>query len=352
MVVPTYLHPTSMPSPPAVCNAAMPMSPNRFVSPSRAALMTGRYQQRFGYDTGPEDDNDNPLLGLPLTEMTMAEMLKPAGYVCGAFGKWHLGTAAAMFPLARGFDEFVGFLDAQSIYYRAMLYNGYTLYRETSYLTDAFTREAVSFINNHAAQPFLLYLAYNAVHAPYDQAPDVYQQIVSGIPDPDRRNYAAMTVALDTGIGEVVAALQANNIYGNTLIFFLSDNGAPNTAWTVQSNAPLRGYKTDVLEGGIRVPFAVQWPDRLTQPAIYSGMVSSMDIFTTVANVAGVTLPLDRVYDGQNIIPFLAGEKVSPIRTLFWRWLGLGPNGPKGSLNTIWAVRRILQTGCRAPPGQ
>lgn len=309
-----------------------------FCAPSRAALLTGRYQQRFGFDINPENDNENPLLGLPATETTLAELLKPAGYVCGIFGKWNLGTASAVFPLVRGFDEFVGFLDAEAIYYDTLLYNGYTLYREQAYLTDAFTREAVSFINHHATQPFFLYLAYNAVHKPYNLAPDVYQEIVSYIPDPDRRNYAAMAVALDAGVGQVVQTLNANNLLSNTLIFFLSDNGAPNMPFTVNSNAPLRGYKTDMLEGGIRVPFAIQWPARFPSQPIYHGMVSSLDIVPTVASAVGIQLPLDRVYDGQNIIPYLAGEQSSPPRTFYWRLLGLGPNGPD-AINTIWTVR-------------
>jgi arylsulfatase A-like enzyme len=309
-----------------------------FCAPSRAALLTGRYQQRYGFEIGTENDNDNPLLGLPVTETTLAELLKPAGYVCGIFGKWHLGTAPGVFPLARGFDEFVGFLDAEAMYYNTLLYNGYTIYREQTYLTDAFTREAVSFINNHAAQPFFLYLAYNAVHKPYNLAPDVYQQIVSYIPDPDRRNYAAMAVALDAGVGQVVQTLQANNLLDNTLIFFLSDNGAPNSPFTVNSNLPLRGYKTDLLEGGIRVPFAIQWPGKLPPNTVYDGMVSSLDIVTTVASAVGIQLPLDRVYDGLNIIPYLTGEHVSPLRTFYWRWLGLGSTGPAHAEDTIWAV--------------
>ena len=154
---------------------------------------------------------------------------------------------------------------------------------------------------------------------------------VSYITDPGRRNYAAMAVALDDGVGQVLATLQANNLLENTLVFFLSDNGAPNRASTDGENSnnyPLRGYKTNVLEGGIRVPFAVQWTDRLPAQIVYNDPVSSLDIVATAAAVAGVLLPADRVYDGLNMIPYLAGEQVSPKRTLFWRWFGLGPDGP------------------------
>ncbi len=313
-----------------------------YCSPSRAAIITGRYQQRFGYDSGPENDNDNPRLGLPLEELTLPQLLKPAGYVCGAIGKWHLGFAPDLLPRARGFDEFFGFLDASSVYYNAHVLRNETPLIETAYLTDAFTREGVAFINNHATQPFFLYLAYNAVHVPYDQPPAVYMERVGYITHPHRQLYAAMVVALDDGVGQVLQTLQANNILDNTLIFFLSDNGAPLRSATnedLTNNYPLRGYKMDVLDGGIRVPFAVQWPGRLPAHVVYDDLVSSLDIVTTAAAAAGISLPTDRVYDGLDIVPYLAGEQVSPERTLFWRWLGLGPDGPLGALNTIWAVR-------------
>ncbi len=321
----------------ALCTDGYVTAP--YCSPSRAGLLTGRYQQRFGYDSEPEQDNDNPLQGLPLTEYTLAELLKPAGYVCGIYGKWHVGVAPDLFPLERGFDEFVGFLGSQSRYYNAVLYRNNTTYTETRYLTDAFTQEAVAFIQEHASQPFFLYLAYNAVHAPYDQAPEVYQEKVSYITDPDRRNYAAMAVALDVGVGQVIQTLQDNDLLNNTLIFFLSDNGAPNNSFTNQSNYPLRGFKLDTLEGGIRIPFAVQWMGQLPAHTVYSGMVSSLDLTATAAAAAGVSLPSDRVYDGMNLLPFLEGQERSPKRNLFWRWFGLGPDGPLGSLTTIWAVR-------------
>jgi arylsulfatase A-like enzyme len=310
-----------------------------FCAPSRAALLTGRYQERYGFDSGPEEDNDNPALGLPFSEIILPQLLRPAGYVSAAIGKWHLGFAPAMLPLQRGFDRFVGFPGSQSHYYNVRLYNDDTRFFDTQYLTDEFTQEAVSFINAHAGQPFFLYLAYNAVHTPYDTPPDQYMQRVSYITDPQRRVYAAMVVALDEGVGQVVQALTANNILNNTLIIFLSDNGAPDGHATTQSNLPLRGYKLDMLEGGIRVPFAVQWPVRLNGQSIYHGMVSSLDIVPTVAAAAGVALPSDRDYDGMDMMPYLAGQEMSPDRTFCWRWFGLGPDGPHGALDTIWGVR-------------
>ena len=315
---------------------------HRLCSPSRAGLITGRYQQRFGYEYQVQGDDTNPRLGLPMSEMLLPQILKPAGYVCGAVGKWHLGEALNLHPIERGFDEFFGFLGGASHYYNAEVLRDETPLIETQYLTDAFTREGVDFINRHAAEPFFLYLAYNAVHSPYETPPEIYLERVSYITDPDRKNYAAMAVALDDGVGQVLATLQANNLLENTLVFFLSDNGAPNDAATdgeISNNAPLRGYKTNVLEGGIRVPFAVQWTGRLPANTVYNDLISSLDIVATAAAAAGVSLPADRVYDGLNMIPYLAGEQVSPKRTLFWRWFGLGKDGPPGSLDTIWAVR-------------
>src|SRR5260370_13162846 len=149
----------------ALCTNGYATTP--YCSPSGAALITGRYQQRFGHDSGPPVDNDNPALGLPLEELTFPQLLKPAGYVSGAIGKWHLGFAPGFFPTERGFDEFFGFLGAESTYYNAQVLRDVTPVRETAYLTDAFTREAVAFINNHATQPIFLYLAYSSVHHPY-----------------------------------------------------------------------------------------------------------------------------------------------------------------------------------------
>ncbi len=311
-------------------------------SPSRAAIMTGRYQQRFGYETAPTFDTllpQNPALGLPESEITLAQILKPAGYVSGVIGKWHLGFAPNLFPTERGFDEFYGFLDAEQAYYNSWIWEYGTLVKEPTYLTDAFTQQAVSFINRHATQPFFLYLAYNAVHQPYDQPPDEYMQRVSYITNHARQVYAAMAVALDDGVGQVVATLQAQNLLNNTLIFFLSDNGAPQESFTKNSNAPLRGYKGDVLEGGVRVPFAVQWTGQLPANVVYNDIVSSLDIVPTAAAAAGVALPTDRDYDGLNIRPYLSGQQIAPVRTLYWRWFGLGQTGPPAAATTIWGVR-------------
>ncbi len=319
-----------------------------FCSPSRAGLLTGRYQQRFGYENQPGDVS-NPRRGIPAQEVLLPQILKPAGYVCGLVGKWNLGIGSSLNPTKRGFDEFFGFLSTESPYYNAPLLRGTTKITEKAYLTDAFTREAVSFIQRHASQPFFLYLAYNAVHKPYNTPPKSYMDRVANIANNSRRVYAAMTLALDDGVGQVLQTLQQQNLLNNTLIFFLSDNGARNVPFA--RNYPLRGYKFNVLEGGIHVPFVVQWPAVLPAHVVYNQPVSSLDIVATAAAATGSQLPNDRVYDGLNLIPYLTGSQVSPPRTLFWRWFGLGKDGPPcdltgvttkssgGSPGTIWAVR-------------
>ena len=311
-----------------------------FCTPSRAALLTGRYQQRFGVEELLNQvDNDNPRLGLPITELILPQLLGPAGYVSGLIGKWHLGTAPSLLPNQRGFDYFYGFLGGEFNYWNTtMLQNG-TRVSAPGYLTDVFTQQAVSFINNNATQPFFLYLAYNAPHAPYDTPPATYMNQVANITDSNRQVYAAMVTALDAGVGQVLQALQNNNLLNNTLIFFLSDNGAPNSPYTQPSNYPLSGWKFSLLEGGIRVPFAIQWSGTVPANTVYNQPVSSLDIVATAAAAAGVSLPTDRVYDGINLIPYLTGQQDSPQRTLFWRSIGLGPSGPWGSGPIVYAVR-------------
>jgi arylsulfatase A-like enzyme len=310
-----------------------------FCSPSRAALLTGRYQQRFGHEHQPDIANNagDPLLGVPTSELFLPQILKPAGYVSGLIGKWHLGGAPSVQPTARGFDEFFGFLPAQSTYYNATVLRNTTPVVETSYLTDAFTREGVSFINRHATQPFFLLMAYNAPHAPYQQPPQVYRDRVASITNPTRQVYAAMVCAIDDGVGQLVQTLQSQNLLNNTLIFFLSDNG-PEVGGGGRS-APLRGFKFNVLEGGIRVPFAIQWTGQSPAGLVYTQPISALDIVATATAAAGVPLPSDRPYDGLNVVPFLTGSQASPQRTLFWRVFGLGSTGPPGSQGTIWAVR-------------
>jgi arylsulfatase A-like enzyme len=294
-------------------------------SPTRAGLATGRYQQRFGHEfnTGPPPGGLQDHVGLPLTEVTIANVLKSAGYVTGAVGKWHLGMAPHFHPFKRGYDEFFGFLHGGHSYTDPGLGTFNPILRgtdpvdEKEYLTDAFSREAVAFIERHHDEPFFLYLAYNAVHTPL-QAPPRYQDSFKEISDPKRRVYAGMLTAMDEGIGKVLAKLRERGIEKDTLLIFINDNGGPTANGS--SNGPLRATKGTMYEGGIRVPFMIQWPSRLKAGQVYEQPVIALDILPTAAGAAGAELPKDRKIDGVNLLPYLMGKKKAPPHDmLFWR---------------------------------
>jgi arylsulfatase A-like enzyme len=298
-----------------------------FCSPTRAGLMTGRYQQRFGHENNPTYDPADQVLGLPIDQTTLAQVLRAAGYVTGAIGKWHLGAAPRFHPNRRGFAEFFGFPGGGHTYlpgaagsreYQVPIFRDSAPVAEPEYLTDAFSREAVRFIKRHARQPFFLYLAYNAVHTPL-QAPPKYRDRFPAIADARRRSYAAMLSALDDGIGQVLAALRAANLERDTLVFFLSDNGGPPAA-NGSRNDPLRGTKGQLFEGGIHVPFVVRWPGTLPEGSVYDEPVVSLDIFPSAAAAAGVKLPEGLQLDGVNLLPALSGDiPTPPHERLFWR---------------------------------
>ena len=294
-------------------------------SPTRAGLATGRYQQRFGHEfnTGPPPGGLREQVGLPLTEVTIANVLKSAGYVTGAVGKWHLGIAPHFHPFKRGYDEFFGFLHGSHSYIDPGLGTFNPILRgtkpvdEKEYLTDAFSREAVAFIERHQDETFFLYLAYNAVHMPM-QGPHRYENSFEHISDSKRRVYAGMLTALDEGIGAVLAKLRELGIEKDTLLFFINDNGGLKA--NASSNGPLRATKGTMYEGGIRVPFMVQWPWRLKSGQIYKHPVIALDILPTAAVAAGGELPADRKMDGVNLLPYLTGrKKQAPHEILFWR---------------------------------
>jgi arylsulfatase A-like enzyme len=294
-------------------------------APTRAGLMTGRYQQRFGFETnpGPEEHAD-PKFGLPREEATLAERLKSLGYATGMVGKWHLGYRAELQPTQRGFDEFFGFLGGATDYLpgarrSGRILRGTEVVDEPEYLTDAFAREAVSFIDRHSQQPFFLYLPFNAVHGPL-QATDGYLQRFPNIEDTKRHTFAAMTAAMDDAVGRVLNELRRHKLEENTLIFFLSDNGGP-TPQTTSSNGPLRGYKGQVYEGGIRVPFMVQWKGRIAAGKVYEAPVIALDIHPTVLAAVGESINPEWRLDGVNLLPYLFGERSDPPHdTLYWRF--------------------------------
>jgi arylsulfatase A-like enzyme len=294
-----------------------------YCSPTRAGLMTGRYQTRFGHEFNP--GGKGPEQGLPLSETTMADRLGAAGYATGWVGKWHLGSVAKFHPSKRGFKETFGFLDGAHAYFPekgAPILRGTEVVPEKEYLTDAFAREAVAFIDRHKSEPFFLYLAFNAVHTPMQATEDRLKKF--DIPNKMRHTYAAMTLAMDEGIGRVLDKLRAEKLEEDTLIFFFSDNGGPvmkGTTINGSRNTPLRGSKRTTLEGGIRVPFAVVWKGKLPAGKTYDQPVIQLDIQPTALAAAGVDVQTDWKLDGVNLLPYLEGKNAAaPHDTLYWRF--------------------------------
>jgi arylsulfatase A-like enzyme len=293
--------------------------------PSRAGFMTGRYQQRFGFERNPQYRPADPNMGLPRSEETIAEVLQKAGYTSGIVGKWHLGAHPELHPLSRGFDFFHGHLGGGHNYfpelltikdsydtkdepdsYKTWILRNHEPVEPRKYLTDEFSDAAVEFIESSKDAPFFLFLSYNAPHTPM-QATEEYLARFPDIEDPKRRTYAAMVSAVDDGVGRVLAKLEELDLDENTLVFFLSDNGgSPKNA---SVNTPLRGHKSDVWEGGYRVPFALQWKGKLPEGIDYDNPVSSLDILATIAGLAAVPASPERPLDGVNLVPYLTGEK-------------------------------------------
>jgi arylsulfatase A-like enzyme len=290
-----------------------------YCSPTRAALLTGRYQTRFGHEFNPDGGGN----GLPLTEKTLADRLKTAGYTTGLVGKWHLGAQSEFHPLKRGFDEFYGFLGgAHSYVQSAGMWRGTNPIPDIDYTTDEFGREAVAFIERHQREPWFLYLAFNAVHTPM-QAPVERLAKFSKETDEKRRTYNAMMLAMDDAIGNVRKKLTATGLETNTLVCFIADNGGPvmrSTSVNASRNDPLRGGKRTTLEGGVRVPFLMSWPGRL-KPGVYSQPAIQLDLTATALALAGVAPKPDWKLEGVDLMPYLLGEKTgAPHDALYWRF--------------------------------
>ncbi len=340
-----------------------------FCSPTRAGLMTGRYQQHFGHENNPAWLPEDTTSGLPLNQVTLPQLMKKAGYVTGAVGKWHLGAHPQFHPNQRGFDDYFGFRGGGHIYLEGtkggaeynipIEFNGQERPFD-DYLTNMLGREAANFVDRHQGKNWLLYLAFNAPHTPLSAPPELLAKFAS-IPDEGRRTYAAMVNALDTAVGETLARLDATKQRENTLIFFISDNGGPDLSGKsgkpcFTSNSPLRGHKGMVYDGGIRVPFLVSWPAKL-KPGTYDQPVIALDFFPTAVAVAGGVgaPPLvgqekpakagTPALDGTNLIPYLTGDKTgAPHEALFWR-----SGGPGGNYAARMGDWKFVRLGKAAP---
>jgi arylsulfatase A-like enzyme len=299
-------------------------------APSRATLMTGRYPARCGV---PKNG-----MSLPVREQTIPALLKPAGYATGLVGKWHLGSTPDTAPNSRGFDYFYGFHSGCVDFYSHRYYwgeprvvnyhdlwrNRTEIFEDGQYLTERLTQEAVGFIQANRSQPFFLYLAYNAVHYPM-HAPKRYVERFPGL-EPERQMYAAMLAAADDGVGEVLRTLDKGGIRDNTLIIFSADNGATTEARaglsqqmaTAGSNAPYRGFKFSLFDGGMHVPAIFHWPGVIQPGQVIRETAMTADLLPTICTAAGVPVPADRTIDGRDALPLMTAGAKSQHPDVFW----------------------------------
>jgi arylsulfatase A-like enzyme len=341
-------------------------------TPSRAALMTGRYPWRFGVEftptpgamarvigaMGQAPGTLHPVLidkeaaaqaksfgdlGLPPSELTLAEVLKTRGYHNIHIGKWHLGSTPEMRPNNQGFDEslfmesglYLPTNDPRVVNSKqdfdpidtflwpnmrfGVSYNGGAWFEPASYLTDYFTDEALTVIRRNKNRPFFLYLAHWGVHTPLQASRADYDALPQ-IKDHRRRVYAAMIRSLDRSVARVLQTLRDEGLADNTIVIFTSDNGAPNYIGIADVNQPYRGWKLTLFEGGLRVPYVAKWPGHIPPGTRYAAPVSNIDILPTLAAAAGAQIPADRRIDGVNLLPYLAGgAPAQAARTLHWR---------------------------------
>ena len=303
--------------------------------PSRAGLMTGKYQQRFGYEEinvpGYMSENSKFLgddMGLPLDQVTMADYLKKLGYTNAMYGKWHLGDADRFHPLKRGFDEFYGFRGGDRSYFAykevpkghldKRMENGFGNFEEPkAYATDVFADKAISFMERNKDKPFFIYLAFNAVHTPMEATEEDLKKFpnLTG----KRKEVAAMTLALDRACGKVLDKLKELGLEDNTIIVFSNDNGGP-TDKNASINLPLSGTKSNQLEGGLRVPFLISWPNQIKSNIKYSYPVSTLDLLPTFYAAGGGNIADLKEVDGVDLLPYLTGDNSTrPHETLYWK---------------------------------
>jgi arylsulfatase A len=298
-------------------------------SPTRAALLTGRYQQRSGiegviYAKGPTRQT-----GLALKETTFAEVLRKHSYATGIFGKWHLGYNVEFNPAKQGFDEFRGYVSGNVDYHSHIDGAGFDDWwknlekvPEEGYCTDLITRHGIDFIERHKDEPFCLYLPHESVHSPYQGRNDPSQRLPGGKTGKKARGeeiaraYKEMVEVMDEGIGKIVKTVKRLGLERKTFIFFCSDNGATKNG----SNGALAGYKGSLWEGGHRVPAIAYWPGRIKPGTVTSQTVLGMDMFPTMISIAGAKIPAGLNLDGINLLSMLTRDRKLPERTLFWRY--------------------------------
>jgi arylsulfatase A-like enzyme len=311
-------------------------------SPTRAAFLTGKYQHRFGEKfegalSGKTDYDD----GLPLVAFTIAEALKDEGYATSMYGKWHLGYQSPFLPGNQGFDDFVGLVAGDGDHHthidrwgRKDWWHNNELNMEEGYSTDLITNDSIDFIRVHRDKPFFLYVSHLSIHFPW-QGPDdpphrkagtVYTDDKWGI-IPDRCNVSphvkAMIESVDSGVGEIMNALKNLGLDENTLVIFTSDNGGyrhyGDTHFNISSNGPLRGQKTEVYEGGHRVPFIARWPGKIRPGVRSDELVMTMDMYPTFIDLAGGDIPDDLELDGISITSHLLENDTLPERVICWK---------------------------------
>ncbi|KLU07170.1 N-acetylgalactosamine 6-sulfatase (GALNS) [Rhodopirellula islandica] len=344
-----------------------------YCSPSRAGFLSGRYQSRFGYDLNPTGDrNSHPNAGLPPEQSTFVQQLQAAGYRTSLIGKWHLGTRPSQVPTSKGFDRFFGFLHEGHYYVPGPPFeNVRTMLRDTSlaagqfqtngetirgnyarinepaydagnpvldgsepiddwkYLTDTITNEAVEIISQSASSPFATVVSYNAVHSPMQATLEDHESM-RHIQDPQRRIFAGMLIALDRGVGRILETLDHLNLRQETLVVFFSDNGGP-TAELTSSNAPLRGGKGSLYEGGVRIPMVWSMPGTIPAGAEENAPILSLDIAASFLPLAiGESSRLET--DGTNVLPWIGRDTFKSDRTIWWRM----PRGARALRHGKW----------------
>jgi len=311
---------------------------------SRASLLTGRYPQRHGLThqlrTSADLTIDENLgVGLRHSELLIPHFLKPRGYATACFGKWNIGFAKGSRPTERGFDEYFGNASGNMDYYTHIYKGRNDLYRGTEpakadgYSTDLFADAACNFLRRRAKQPFFLYVPFNAVHYPSPlnkragepcvwQAPDEYFTMYGYSPDTldVKQRYQATVTALDAGIGRVLKQIDDLGLKENTLVIFFSDNGAFAAQANCASNEPFRTENAMIYEGSIRVCCLVRWPGRIPRRTVCDETLVSMDFFPMILKAAGAAIPEDRIIDGRDPTPTLAGKAASPHKSLFWQY--------------------------------